>query len=280
MGDLSGSLFYRLSGRRRTIALDNIQKAKEAGALAADLDVEATARRSFMNMGRTALESFCLMHRGMDYFRDRCQHVGETEPIKGIIESARQAGCGVIFLTAHSGNWELSSAALPERYGVKISVVGRSQGWLLDEILKRVRGHGGGGFIAKDGGARTMLNILRVGGVLGTLFDQAAIVGPGSEKLTFMGRPAMTTMAPLRLSVKTGAPVLTFFCHRQGDRHIFEAAPAQFPPQGKDRQWLLETAQRLNDLLADFIRRHPDQWMWSHRRWKMPDYQGGTPLSQ
>ncbi|MDR1110383.1 MAG: lysophospholipid acyltransferase family protein [Deltaproteobacteria bacterium] len=271
LGDLGGLLFHALGRRRREIARDNIQKAKDNGALDQDLDVAATARKSFENLGRTAIESFCLLHRGLGYFEGRVEMAGAAGGIPALVEEAGKTGRGVIFLTAHAGNWELSTAAVPARFGFKVSVVGRSQGRLSNEILGRIRSKGGGQFIFKDGGAVAMLRLLRSGGFLGTLFDQADIVGTGAAKLTFMGRPALTTLGPLRLAAKTGAPVVPFFCRRQGDRHVIEFSPHLTPPPGNDRDWLLDSAQKLNDLLAGFIRLHPDQWMWSHRRWKMPD---------
>jgi KDO2-lipid IV(A) lauroyltransferase len=274
LGDLGGWAFYRLSHHRRSIAQDNIRKAKESGALPSELDEGETAKKSFENLGRTALESFCLLHRGIGYFRERLDFEG-AEKIPPVLEAARESKRGLIFLTAHTGNWELSPAALADRFGFGISVVGRFQGQIADPILKKLRSTGGGQFISKDGGAMDMLATLRSGGILGTLFDQAAMVGSGVGKLSLLGRPALTTLGPLRLSAKTGSTVVTLFCRRQGDRHIIEFADPISPPRlaagGKRSDWVLENAQKLNDLLADFIRRYPDQWMWSHRRWKMPD---------
>jgi lauroyl/myristoyl acyltransferase len=40
------------------------------------------------------------------------------------------------------------------------------------------------------------------------------------------------------------------------------------PPEKNDSQGFLALGQKLNDLLGDFIKRYPDQWMWGHRRWK------------
>jgi KDO2-lipid IV(A) lauroyltransferase len=212
------------------------------------------------------------MHRGLEYFKNHLSLIGGDESLEKLIQKAKDNGPGVIFLTAHSGNWELSTAAVPQKFGLTLSVVGRSQGWLANELLNRISSKGGGEFIFKDGGAKDMLKLLRQGGFLGTLFDQADIVGSGGAKLMFLGKPAVTTLGPLRLAARTGASLVPLFCRRAGDRHIIEvSAPIAPPPDPKDRQWLMTTAQALNDLLADFVRRHPDQWMWSHRRWKMPE---------
>jgi KDO2-lipid IV(A) lauroyltransferase len=275
LGDLGGWLFYRLFSRRRAIALDNLQKAKEAGALAADLDVEATAKTSFKNLGRTALEAFCLLHRGVGYFKERYFFVN-PEIVTNVRAESLKSGQGIIFLTVHCGNWELLPAMVADHFNLgHMSVVGRAQGHFSNAVLTKIRETCGGEFIYKDGGAVTMLNTLKSGGIVGTLYDQAAMVGPNVAKLTFMGRPAMTTLGPLRLAAKSNAIIIPLYGRRQGASHIVEFAQPLVSPTGragaKNQEWLMETTQRLNDILADFIRRYPDQWMWSHRRWKRPE---------
>ncbi|MDR1051866.1 MAG: lysophospholipid acyltransferase family protein [Deltaproteobacteria bacterium] len=276
LGDLGGLLFYLLFGRRRRIALDNVRRAQEGGWVDRGVPAGRIARKSFQGMGRTALESFALLHRGLGYFRGSLVFEGDEEGLRETVAAARREGRGLVLLTAHAGNWELASAAVPEFLGIGLSVVGRTQGGLSDAILRRVRSLGGGEFIHKDGGARAMLSLLRSGGFLGTLFDQADIVGSGGGRLSFMGRPAMTTLGPERLAARTGAALAPLFCRREGGKNIIEIHKPFAPPADpKDRGWVLTTAQALNDLLADFVRRHPEQWMWSHRRWKMPESRGG-----
>jgi KDO2-lipid IV(A) lauroyltransferase len=271
LGDFAGWLYYILSPRRRGIALDNIEQAKANGFLNADIKTRQVAVGSFKNMGRTVFESFCLMHRGFGYFNNLVK-INAAHYIQDLIAMATKKGHGIIFISSHTGNWELASAAFHEKYNLSISVVGRSQGWLLNEILNKIRTKGGGTFIFKNGGARAMLGLLNGGGFLGTLFDQAHFAGPGGAKLTFMGRPALTTLGPLKLSCRTGTPVVPLFCFRDGQKHILETYPPIFPPVDRfDKSWQLSTAQKLNDMLEDFIRLHPEQWMWNHRRWKIKD---------
>ncbi|MDR2302890.1 MAG: lysophospholipid acyltransferase family protein [Deltaproteobacteria bacterium] len=285
LGDLGGLAFYWLGARRRKIAWENIQRAKGRGALPGDLDEKSVAKKSFEGLGRTAMESFCLLHRGLGYFKGRLGFENEGL-VPAVLAKCRENGRGVIFITAHSGNWELSPAALAEKFDCHIWVVGRTQGSLWDEILAKIRSHGRAGFITKDGGAKAMLGILKSGGVLGTLFDQAAMVGRGIAKLTFMGSPALTTLGPLKLAALTGSTVIPLFCRRAGQGHVIEFSDPIEPPERFDRGWLVNQAQKLNDLLEDFIRRHPGEWMWSHRRWKMPSSRkeelpkGDTPGQQ
>jgi KDO2-lipid IV(A) lauroyltransferase len=240
---------------------------QEAGALEPNLDLAKTARRTFANLGQTTLEGLYLLHQGVEFFQGHWEILGQEIGLAAL-DLAHREKRGLIFLTGHIGNWELSCQVLPIIFGFKAHTVGRTQGALSDALLSRLRTRGGHGFIYKDGGAGAMLKILRAGGVLGTLFDQSALVGGKGVPLDFMGRPALTTLGPFKLAAKTGALIIPFFSRREGSTHYFEIFPYLTPPARADNDWLIQATQTLNNLLAGFIRKHPDQWMWGHRRWK------------
>jgi KDO2-lipid IV(A) lauroyltransferase len=267
VGACGGRLYFLANRRRREVAVDNLAQALAAGGLEPGLDPTATARRSFANLGRTAVESLRLIHRGLADFEGRWTVLG-AEPIKAYLGGGQAAGRGLIIMTAHLGNWELAGQVVPRELGRPVEVVGRRQSAVAERVLVRLRTQGGNGYISKNGGARAMLQALRAGGILGILYDQAERVGPGGAPLSFMGRSALTTLGPLKLAARTGARLAPLFGRREGGRHVFEFGPLVEPPPRGDRGRLLEAAQRFNDLLAAEVRRRPDQWMWGHRRWK------------
>jgi len=85
----------------------------------------------------------------------------------------------------------------------------------------------------------------------------------------FMGRPASTASGPARVSLATGAPIVTGYTRREPDgRHVLELEPALEPPGGDgDAAVLALTAQHTARLEA-WVRRYPWNWFWLHRRWK------------
>ncbi|MDR1607953.1 MAG: lysophospholipid acyltransferase family protein [Deltaproteobacteria bacterium] len=267
LGAWGGRLFFLLLRRRRRVTIGNLTRAQETGALEPQVDIAQTAVRTFSNLGRTSLEGLNLIHQGVGYFQGHWT-IHNQELVWEALDLAKREKRGLIFLTAHIGNWELSCQVLPLFFHFKVHIVGRSQGLWADELLTRLRTRGGHELIFKHRGAGVMLKILRSGGVLGTLFDQAALVGAEGTPLSFMGRPALTTLAPLKLAGKTGALVIPFFSRREGAFHHFEMFPYLTPPARADHDWLIQSTQALNNLLAEFIRQYPDQWMWGHRRWK------------
>ncbi|MDR1085781.1 MAG: lysophospholipid acyltransferase family protein [Deltaproteobacteria bacterium] len=267
LGGLGGRILFSLLRHRRRVTVGNLTRAKELGYLDSSLDIAKTGTETFANLGRTAMEGLNLLHQGVDYFEGQWSILGQSYA-RQALNTAREQKKGLIFLTAHIGNWELSCQVLPLFFGFKVHIVGRTQGLVADSLLIKLRTMGGHFFIFKDGGAGTMLKILRSGGILGTLFDQSAMVGGEGVPLDFMGRKALTTLAPLKLAAKTGALIIPFFSRRDGSYHYFELFPYLTPPPKADQSWLIQSTQALNDLLADFIMKYPDQWMWGHRRWK------------
>jgi KDO2-lipid IV(A) lauroyltransferase len=261
------------------IAVENIRRCQEAGYLPMDLDPEAVARGSFESLSRTVLESLAFHQRGLGYFKGRFR-LERAALFTDLLKEGGPGGRGTILLTAHMANWELMPQAIRELTGAKITIVGRTQGGLLlDRLIFDTRTMTGNGFIFKDMGARAMLGVLKEGGVIGTLYDQAAIVEREGALLTFMGRPAWTNLGPVKLAAKTGAVLLPVFGARDGKEHIFEFSDPVRPPESPGQDWILKAAQDLNDVLGRRILQSPSEWMWTHRRWKTPEGVKEDPLS-
>ncbi len=77
-------------------------------------------------------------------------------------------------------------------------------------------------------------------------------------------------MGPLKLELKTGAPILYGIPVRQKDYSyktvIHEISKDNLPED--DEQKIIELSQRHTTYLESFIREHPEQWLWMHKRWK------------
>jgi KDO2-lipid IV(A) lauroyltransferase len=296
---LLGSLAYLVLKRRRLIAVGNMEKVREAGFLPESLDPKKTTLKAFRNLSLTLLESFSLYAWGFKPFKMRYSFLGEDHA-RAALARAKERGGGVVFLTAHVGNWELAPHAVGQSFGVNILSVGRSQGSkIIDYMMIKARVGSGGSFVFKDQGAREMLRTLRSGGAIGSLYDQAAMLEREAAPLTFMGLPAFTNLGPVKLALKTGSVILPLFGRREGDRHVFELFPPIDPParakgepkgepkgdpqgepqgepqvdEGEDsgEDFVLNAAQRLNDVLGDYVQRYPEEWLWGHRRWKTPE---------
>lgn len=255
-------LYYLLSGRRR-IALDNLRHA--LSDTYTEEELRRIARRSFGNLGLLVMEFVRIpqmVRRGfLNYV---------TIDRKEIVWKELEKEKGVILLISHYGNWELM-AVMAGIIGYPISAVGRPmKNRYIYRYIERIRGYSGLKALQKKGVAREVITELRSNRVVAILFDQYA--GSSGVAVEFFGRTAYTTQAVAQFAMRTGAPVIAAFNTRQpdGTHRIYVEDPVPTEESGDRADAIRITTQRYNELLESWIRKHPDQWFWFHRRWKTP----------
>ena len=182
---------------------------------------------------------------------------------------AKEQGKGVLFLTAHLGNWELSSIA-HALYGHPMYVMVRPlDNPLLDALVQRRRSLHGNCLIAKEDGARDVLRALRANEAVGILADQNA-AGDDGVFVDFFGLKASATRGAAQLALRTGAAIIPGFAfwNARAGRYVLKFYPPVEPARGPDRERnILETTQRCQAAIERAIRERPEQWLWMHRRW-------------
>ena len=95
---------------------------------------------------------------------------------------------------------------------------------------------------------------------------------PDAINVDFFGRPAATTSTLAALAIRTGAPVIPLFAlPLPGGRYRMIYEPPVEPPGEDSPDAVREFTQRCTDVLEMHVRRHPELWLWMHRRWR------GTP---
>ena len=182
-------------------------------------------------------------------------------PGLAVLEHCRTKGQAAILVTGHFGNWEAARAALTHR-GHEIGGLYRplNNGFLDDRWKAILSGLSGPVFPRGRPGLRGLLGYLRAGGSAVMLPDQFMA---GGEILDFLGQPAPTSLAAAELALRFDAPLIPFYGIRRPDfgfEIVLEAPIARGTPA--------EMMQAFNDSLAARITATPEQWLWTHRRWK------------
>lgn len=262
-GGILGLLLFHAWRRRRMIAIGNIERALRAGGLTIDESPEVIAKKSFMNLGRSFAET-AKIYYGLG------RGIIDGVEIKGLenYERAKSKGRGVILLTGHCGNWELMALTS----GVKcdpISVVARAQdNPYLNSLLERVRRRFGNSVIYKKGALRGILSEMKKNGSVGILMDQAVIEEEG-YKIDFLGMPAWTSRMPALIARRTGAAVIPAFIARKNGNHLITVYPeVALSGDENPEQALIEDTKSFSRFIEDYIKDHPTEWLWIHRRWK------------
>lgn len=192
---------------------------------------------------------------------------GQTEFARSVAELEQSSG-GQLLVTAHLGSWELlnRAATLVAARGFFALAKQPSQA-TADSFLDALRLAAGTEVLASGAKStlRRMLKVLNDGGWLGLAMDQKPD-GAGI-KVIFFGRETEFVVGPANLIDRQGCRVLAASCVREGpSRYRLTAQELEFDP-GASRE---QITQRLAAELEAMIRAHPEQWLWTYRRWPDP----------
>lgn len=238
-------------------------------AMAMGLEPKAArrvARGVYPSLARMALESARLL----DAPADAVEACFAPDDDRAMLDRAvREARRGVILVTGHLGNWEVAGALCGIRGWTAGSVAKPLRNPLLDAWLLDKRRAAGQAIWQKKGALRPVMRALRDRRGVAFVADQDG--GPHGLFVPFFGRYASTMAAPAELAVRMGSPVVVAAVLRDGAFGRFRLRA--FPPIGADpsndpayeRRRL---AADINQRLEALIREAPDQWLWTHRRWR------------
>jgi Kdo2-lipid IVA lauroyltransferase/acyltransferase len=230
-----------------------------------DAQRKDATRKMVRNLGWMAAE-FARLPR---LTKENIEDIVILEGHENFLEGQRR-GKGVLYLTGHIGAWELSSFA-HALYGYPLHYMARPlDNMRLDALVNKYRCASGNLPIFKNESARVMLKILKDSGTVGILADQNTLPAEG-EFVDFFGKLACTTTGLARVALHTGAAVVPGYAYWdetiQKYRLRFEP-PVELIQTGDTERDVFENTKRFAKVIEEIIRKHPDQWVWVHKRWK------------
>jgi KDO2-lipid IV(A) lauroyltransferase len=262
-----GKLFYRLFPYRRALVLQNMRRV--FGDVLPEDEIVRIAQAYYAHYARFAVE-FLRLPFMSEARRRRFIRVEKMEsPLR-----AHGQGKGVILLTGHFGNWEVSTSAgirqFPQ-YKNLFHFVRRplKPRWLNTLIARRDR-RAGFGTLAKRGSLDAMLELLSRGAIIVFVFDQHAGEHDGVV-VDFLGQPAGTFKSLALIALTTGTPVIPASSWREPDgTHVLRFEdPLPLIECEDANEAIRRNTQAYNTALERILLRHPEQWIWMHRRWKI-----------
>lgn len=272
LGDLLAGYWMRRDARESRVAMRGLELAfpeiPDAERVQLhEAALKSTGRQSFETLRiwtRPVAESLALVDEG---------------PGVALFDAALADGRGLIVAAPHHGNWELLNRWLAMRTPLAI-LYAPPESAVVDAFLRRVReAQGDDGRIeqirAEGIGIRQLFKRLQAGGVVGILPDQQPKQGDGVWA-PFFAVPASTMTLIGRLAERTGATVLYAWCERQGEGPRFtlhiEAAPSDIASADA-----VESATALNAGIEALVRRSPEQYQWTYKRWSQQPEGGAFP---
>jgi KDO2-lipid IV(A) lauroyltransferase len=262
-----GRWLYHVLPYRRKVALENLRRV--FGDVLPDEEIRRLAQAYYAHYLRFLLEFIRLPFMSFER-RKAWVRVENLD----IAVRAHEQGKGILLLTGHFGNFEVSSVAaiaqFPQYRGVLHFVRRPLKPRVFNDFVTRRFQSAGFGVLPKRGSLDTILDRLANGAIVVYVFDQHAHKADGIT-VDFFGHPAGTFKSVALLALTTGAPVIPAYSWREPDgRHVlrFEEPLPLIECEDVSEAIRLNT-QAYNAALERMLLRHPEQWIWMHRRWKI-----------
>ena len=216
------------------------------------------SKNMWKNYGMTFIEYIFL-----DYFRKNSSHIkfiGEENLVDCIKKNQP-----VIFVSGHFANFELMSMEIIKKE-IKLAAIYRPlNNFFLNPFMEYLRKK----YVCKNqikkgiNGVRNAIEYIKKDYSIALMIDQRVTEG---EKINFFGKPAFTTTLPAQLAIKYDLKIIPVFIERtRSNKFKIEFLNAIKPKDFKNK---LALSEKLNKIIEKMIIKNPNQWIWTHNRWK------------
>ena len=197
----------------------------------------------------------------------RINKLGSNIQVEGkeILDNLKMKNESAVFISGHFANFELMAMFL-EKNGLNLCAVYRPlNNIFINQIMEKIRKK----YICKNqvkkgiGGMKNLINLIKQDFSIALMIDQRVSEGIESK---FFNKDAYTTTVPGQLVKKFNMPIIPVHIERFEDVNfkIKIHKPIYYGPETS----VENITDNLNEILEDMIRINPDQWIWSHNRWK------------
>lgn len=222
------------------------------------------ARAMYAALGISAVELIWMALRGPRAFEQ--VRIDDASNVRW--RQALAQGRGAVVAASHTGNWDLAACAVARDVPLLVVTKHLSVRW-LDRLWQVARARQGVRLADARGAVARAREQLRQRGVVAMMIDQVPASSRHAVQVEFLGRPAAADRAPAALAASSGAPLVVAASLRDdaGDQ-VLHVLDVMQPPRRPGRVWIDAATRDATRALDGFVRAHPSQWLWLHRRWK------------
>lgn len=245
-----------------------LNMAQVTGKPVNDPRVQYLASTSWRNYGRYAADFMNFANMAIEDIERNIVDVTEgTASWLTYLEQAKQGGRGIIFVSAHFGNWDMAAAILA-RHITFSAITETFADERLNTLLQNQRKDKGVAIIPLEGSPRRILRTLQQNQLVGLLVDRPVTAKQGTP-VRFFGRTTYVPSGTAALALKSGAAILPgFVWYGPRNQMLVRAFPPIFPQSSGDRNGdIAAITQRIYDSLEEMIHAWPTQWYMFRQFW-------------
>ena len=188
---------------------------------------------------------------------------------KDILDKIKEKNESVVFVSGHFANFELMAMQL-SNHGINLSAIYRPlNNIFLNPLMEYLRIKYICPSQIKKGraGMREILKKIQEKHSIALMIDQRVTEG---EKVLFFNQPAYTTTIPAQIALKFSSKIVPISLKRISDVkfNMVVEKPIDVERSENQNKDILDTSIKLNSVMENMIKNNPDQWIWSHNRWK------------
>jgi len=260
-------MLYPFVWRMRKTAMHTLAIA--FGRQKSSTELKQICRDCFFNAGQGAIELGASMSQPA-LIKQKVTFEGRS---RENLDAALKEGNGVIGISAHFGNFPLMLVYLAQMGYPTNAIIRPSRDEIIEKSFQASRAKLGLKTVhsyPREACVAQSLKALRDKELLVVLLDQ----NTGSKSgvyVDFFGQKAGTATGPIIFAMRTGAPFLPIFTLRRpnSDEHtIIIEKHFYLEPKATDEETIQYNVQKLTNMIEGYVRKHPAEWGWMHRRWK------------
>ena len=223
-------------------------------------EVKNISKKMWENYGRILAEYIFIKQLRVSKLNDNIEINGQE-----ILDKIKKDDQPVIFISGHFNNFELMAMHI-EKSGINLAAVYRPlNNNFLNFIMEKIRKK----YICKNqikkgiGGTKSLLSSFKNGSSIALMIDQRVSQG---IKSNFFKNKAFTTTIPAQFVKKFKCKIVPIYIERI--ENINFKLTIQKPLEFTDQETIETITLKLNEILEEMILKNPEQWIWSHNRWK------------
>ena len=264
IGRAIGRIWFYVIPIRRGVAVRAVARAFPEKSAA---EVRRIVRGNFEHLGCSLVESLAYL----SWPEERLQKLLRYEGIEESVDAPRNAGHGVVAVSAHIGNFEICTDGFGVLQNTPMMIVARlpKAGFARSMIEAfRARNPLMEVFEPKGSAPRVVDALRTKRSVLAFVIDQNVRRGRGIF-IPFLGEIANTTtgFASLQRRAESGLCVVHMYREPDGS-HRVRVKPVPPSTHPNERVAILNDTLTMSNYIQSFVRERPEQWFWVHRRWK------------
>jgi Kdo2-lipid IVA lauroyltransferase/acyltransferase len=266
--NLAGAVMRKLGPLRKEHRLGR-ENLRAAFPEKSDTEIEQILAGVWDNLGRVAAEFAHLDELQFEGLGPLTPDTVRLSPgTHQCAQHLRNSGPAIVF-ASHLANWEISALAT-KQFGFKSAVLYRRPNVAaVGEVVTRLREPLMGELVRTGLDAPVKLARLLQSGIgVGMLVDQYFSKG---VEVTFFGRPCLTNPLAAMLARQTEIPIYGVRVVRLPDGNSFWGemiGPIEPVRDAGGRIDVKGTMQTITAVIEGWVREHPEQWLWLHRRWR------------